>query len=103
MMPMSWQRVVPADFDDDDAGALADLAALVTEADTQINHRYHGTAQVDHATDEGRHHRDLGELAVLDDLLDVKDAHRVHLAAEQEGQVLPDLRQVGDCCQGLGA
>jgi hypothetical protein len=80
--------VVFGELDDDDAGAPGDLGALAAEAAGQVDHRHHRAAQVDHPADEGRHHRDLGDAAVLDDLLDVEDADGEHLAAEEEGEVL---------------
>ena len=78
---------VAGGLDDDDAGAAGDLGGAAAEPGGHVDDRDDAAAQVDHAADEGRHHRDDGEAAELHDLGDVEDRQGEDLTAEHERQV----------------
>ena len=57
----------------------------VLPAGGQINHRHHGAAQVDHPTNKGWHHGNLGDPPYSMISFTVRDADAKHLARQAEG------------------
>ncbi len=80
-----------------------DPGRSAAEAGLQIHHRDHRAAQIDHPTNAGRHQRDLGQLAELDDLAHREGIHRIGLTVDHEGQVLMAKVFVGDVAKGQGS
>ncbi len=71
---------------------------LVTGADglpepnEHVNHRHNRAAQVDHPAQIRRHHRHFRGARVFENLPNIEDAHREHLATEHEGEMLLNRR-----------
>src|SRR5690606_23352173 len=79
-------RVV--DFENDHAGAFADLGLLTAKTHAEIDHRYDSAAQVHHPAQKIWHQGDGCNVAVFDDFPNVFDRQRKQFIGEMKGQVL---------------
>src|SRR5471030_1361601 len=82
-------------LDDHYAGAFARHRQLETEARRQVHDRDHVATQVDHAVDEGRHHRYGRDFVVLDDFSHQIDRQRITGLAHTKRQMLNALHGCG--------